>query len=691
MSFALSRVVSRPNLERAWQWTRTNTERAYRLYSGDIWRAASLSVEHRITRIQDRLKHGTYAPEVATKLLLPKPSGVQRPYTLLSVSDQIVYQAFANVIAERLVTRVHGRYNRTTFGHLYAGKSSPFFYQRWKRSYRLYTDAMRAAFTKGFVYTASFDLTACYDSIDHAVIRRSLQDLRLDGDFIDQFLKLLSHWTGYSAGKKRILHGHGIPQGPLPSGLIAETVLRYFDDADSRKGMKYFRYVDDIRLFAKDERSLRHALVALDVRSKELGLFPQSSKIHIHRVTRIEDEFKTISLPAGHPGSVLPRTPVAIEAELRRLSARFDVSNPTRFKFLLASAPASNPLAQRLAEIIGRDPGLYESAFRYIERIPRLSQKSSEALMRLLRKHDVYPGFAAALMRAVRVNLHHKSRRSVNAYARTCLAGPNRTRDPQLYAAAVAVLAFDGKLSFAQTKSAIESKISWWTRAACLPLADELAIGRPSFESLVHQALKDPVADVALVAAELAVTRRLARPVPLADVHEAGQEVLRKFGVIGRMAKPGCEIAPLVAQVLGPAAKGLDWRRLFDKRHYRLVTARFAVWRGYKDTDPTAWVALTDTINDILLGQLFPHDGTIGGYKVGSIGGVLGSPTSAFATKYPLMWRASEDLHTLRLESDLSHPLVKKSGRPTRRIRYREIAPVVKVLRAGWGELHAKW
>ena len=181
------------------------------------------------------------------------------------------------------------------------------------------------------------------------------------------------------------------------------------------------------------------------------------------------------------------------------------------------------------------------------------------------------------------------------------------------------------------------------------------------------------------------------RPVPIADVHEAGQEVLRKFGVIGRMAKPGCEIAPLVAAVLGPAARTLDWRRLFIPRTYRQVTARFAVWRGYKDTDPTAWVALTDTINDILLGQLFPHDGGIGIHTVGKIGSVLGSPTSAFATKYPNMWRACTDLHSLRLESDLAHPLVKTSGKPTRRIRYRELAPQLRVLRAGWGELHAMW
>ena len=37
--------------------------------------------------------------------------------------------------------------------------------------------------------------------------------------------------------------------------------------------------------------------ILLDVKSKELGLFPQSSKIVIHEVTNIDNEIKRISKP----------------------------------------------------------------------------------------------------------------------------------------------------------------------------------------------------------------------------------------------------------------------------------------------------------------------------------------------------------------------------------------------------------
>src|SRR5439155_14195659 len=90
-----------------------------------------------------------------------------------------------------------------------------------------------------------------------------------------------------------------ITQGQLPSGLISEVVLSHFDSL-RLKGVKfrYLRYVEDMRLFAKTERALRRLLVALDLLSKDVGLFPQSAKISIHQVTDIEEELKSISNPS---------------------------------------------------------------------------------------------------------------------------------------------------------------------------------------------------------------------------------------------------------------------------------------------------------------------------------------------------------------------------------------------------------
>jgi hypothetical protein len=54
------------------------------------------------------------------------------------------------------------------------------------------------------------------------------------------------------------------------SGFMAECVLFNLDSV-RLTGVRYFRYVDDIRLMAQDEPAARRALLRLDLESKKLG------------------------------------------------------------------------------------------------------------------------------------------------------------------------------------------------------------------------------------------------------------------------------------------------------------------------------------------------------------------------------------------------------------------------------------
>ena len=145
----------------------------------------------------------------------------------MSVEDQIVYQSAVNLIAEKLKPRVAHRYGKQVFGHQYASKSSIWFYKSWTKGYRAFNDAARQAFTDGFHETASFDLTACYDSLDHRVLRHFLGKLGLNPLFCARLGEWLEKWTATDRG---IFHNHGIPQGPLSSGLLSEVVLSHFDE-----------------------------------------------------------------------------------------------------------------------------------------------------------------------------------------------------------------------------------------------------------------------------------------------------------------------------------------------------------------------------------------------------------------------------------------------------------------------------
>ena len=203
------------NLRRAWQWIRSNPDRTYKGYFRELYSTYASADEALLKHLRDRLVRGVFRPTDACKVFFPKPSGILRPYSLLAIEDQIVYQAMANIVAEKLVPHVRSKYNKQVFGHLYAGTGSKWFYRKWSDGYKAFNTAAEDAFKGGFTWTASFDLTAFYDSIDHNVLRHMLSKIGLDEDFSNKLTDFLAQWTATST---QIYHNHGIPQGPLSSG-----------------------------------------------------------------------------------------------------------------------------------------------------------------------------------------------------------------------------------------------------------------------------------------------------------------------------------------------------------------------------------------------------------------------------------------------------------------------------------------
>jgi hypothetical protein len=235
---------------------------------------------------------------------------------------------------------------------MYAGKSSTWFYKPWKDGYSAFNKATRNAFKRGLKFTASFDLTACYDSLDYNVLSHFLGRLKCGHEFCEKLISCLKVWT---ATDTRIYHSHGIPQGPLSSGLLSEVVLRHFDlNYGARSNVRYLRYVDDIRLFASREDFLRRMLIRLDTLSKDIGLFPQAAKINIHEIDDIEHELKSISAPYeidSDDDEDEPTDQHQLRARLIQLSPRCKVENNTRFKFLLSRADPSSKLNPRLLSL----------------------------------------------------------------------------------------------------------------------------------------------------------------------------------------------------------------------------------------------------------------------------------------------------------------------------------------------------
>jgi len=128
MSFSRADVYKMKNLELAFERLIKNSESVYKNYFRDEYNAYALSLKDNLYDLRRRMKVGFLPGTTSLKVYMPKSTGLNRMYTLLPIEDQIVYQAYANIIAEAIVNKkVRGRYGKTVFGNQYTDNSDGFF------------------------------------------------------------------------------------------------------------------------------------------------------------------------------------------------------------------------------------------------------------------------------------------------------------------------------------------------------------------------------------------------------------------------------------------------------------------------------------------------------------------------------------------------------------------------------------
>jgi hypothetical protein len=684
---ALSEFQDRNNLERAWRWIRNNPDPTYKRYCSDFYSRFAVADDLIIDDLQQRLQRGFYEPSHSCKFLIPKKSGILRPYTILTVEDQIVYQALINVIAERLASRIRTRYLTQTFGHIYAGKTSQWFYRRWNDGYKAFNQATRAAFKRGLVYAASFDLTACYDSLDHAVLCHFLMQLRIEPEFCEFLRNCLSRWT---ANDRRIYQNHGIPQGPLGSGLLAEVVLQHFDQHYGAKAnLVYLRYVDDIRLFAKREIDLRRMLIRLDRLSKDIGLFPQAAKIDIHRVTDINKELKSISNPteAAVKGAIVDQRKLAkrIVTLTPRLTPVVRIEDETRFKYLLAHALPSSKLNARMLTISATRPDLVPCIARYFKRHRTLPKTVSRELIARIRGQQLYDHVTADWLDVLNGRLNSSDSLALNKILKA--QWKPGTLSPELKGETGKRLIRDGCLNVNQTRYAIHSVRESWVRAQLVAALNHIHYGAAVLETITNEALRDHDPDVSLAAAQQAALLGARVLPPLRTIQHSGGKALRQFGVLTRVPGRSCGISWSMTRLTGKSAN-VNWRAVFGST-YKDAEKLAVQMRALSDTNVTAFVNAADVFNDRLLSRLYLHDPSLGTYQLGGIGSVLSS--TRLKASYPHVHKLCDEIHTERLKSSLSHPVVKKTGKPTSRIPYRYLKVAKRLYVNAVFELEANW
>lgn len=668
----------------------SNPDAAYKAYFRDSYDAFAIASDTHLKWIRAEGIRDRYEVAHASKVLVPKPSGVLRPITLLKVEDQIVYQAIVNVISEELKKQTKQRYEKRVFAHLYAGKSSSFFNIKWQRSYKKFANRLRDCHSRGFDHIANFDLASFYDSIDHHVLVHFLRELKIDEETIEYLMLCLRKWTSstWSNGPTNIYHEHGIPQGPLPSGMLSEAVLQHLDKAGEQGARRtiYLRYVDDIKILAKTEKDLRAKLIKLDIASKEIGLFPQTSKINIRKVSDPEDEIKSVSRPP-EPSLVPFVNQKKLTARILELCRRGRVPAPssTRFKYLLANVAPSHRLNARLIKVLQSHPEYAPQIASYISRYTKIPAGLSAEIKTYLDDQELYHSVLATVLDACLGRLPPPYDHEIGKAAADRLLRPKPGAlplQPTYKASLIACALSSGNLTYAEYEGLVAAETDWWIKKRSVNVLGPDIYGVPSYEAFLNLRMREDGSEVARICAARLVegSHKLARP--YGTVETTAKHILRAAKIIRVVGAPDSRIPEIIAYVLDRKRTVFDWKALFGTGHKHAERMMIMLKRD-REANIEKFLVHLDSWCDLLLSEIYKRHKP--GKTYPNYGSALKDPV--LTALLPAAIPALDALHYVRLESSVAHPRSLKTGKPTRRLKHHDFYKIRRQLISAFDEI----
>jgi hypothetical protein len=263
-------------------------------------RAFGADLHENCSLLSKKLMEGTYKPQVGFKFYLPKSSLTNRTKTLLFIEDAIVYQAIANQLAVDSYDLLN-EHESFVFGSVLTKETKDgvtllneekpifFFFKFWKNLFQQFKDSIIQSIEVHKVkYKFETDITGFFDCIPHYNLLSTLSEtFGVEDEILDLLSQCLNTWSGT---KDSITPGVGIPQGPLPSYLLANMILYKLDELLIGKGFKYYRYMDDIKIYGYEYEDLLSALVLIDKNLKGNGLSINSKKTSIEEIKEGEED-----------------------------------------------------------------------------------------------------------------------------------------------------------------------------------------------------------------------------------------------------------------------------------------------------------------------------------------------------------------------------------------------------------------
>jgi RNA-directed DNA polymerase len=195
--------------------------------------------------VRRALDAGTHRPSPVRRVTIPKPDGGERELGVPTALDRLIQQA----IAQALTPIFDPAFSPHSYGF------------RPGRSAHQAVKAARAFVVEGYTWVVDVDLERFFDRVQHDVlmarVARKVKDARV--------LRLIRRYldAGVMVSGVKQATEEGTPQGSPLSPLLANIMLDDLDRELERRGHRFVRYADDVRVHVKTERAGQRVLAGM--------------------------------------------------------------------------------------------------------------------------------------------------------------------------------------------------------------------------------------------------------------------------------------------------------------------------------------------------------------------------------------------------------------------------------------------
>ncbi len=455
-------------LRRGWHLARSDSRNDF-IYDSFRYSDFAFNLEENLLSISSSIKREQYYPKPLLTIDIPKSTLSVRPGSVISIEDRIVLFSIIDLISVKLDKKLpenvysyrlkKKKDSKSLFKDIEILKF-PFLKRKtiqkrisliepWYGQWPKFSEKTLYTFEKeGYKYLTVSDIAAYFENINIPILRDHILIENIPGEqkIINLLCSLLEYWTWPT------MHGltiqRGIPQGSDASCFLGNIYLlpldKEFEKFSKKKDIKYYRYMDDVKIFSKQKDVAREVLFVMNEVLRKLHLNIQGGKTAILEEEDIQKELydqrlEQVNRIISEIDKSMEMTPEkrneyirGLSAEYKKIQSRNKIIRDKDLRLyrrlitgftLLKSSYMVNSLLKQLP--INPDNRLIRSSARYFKYFPKSYKKISIKLTDFLKSQSYLFPYQEAYIISILRNLK-TIRNDTIEYSRRCLKLKNK-------------------------------------------------------------------------------------------------------------------------------------------------------------------------------------------------------------------------------------------------------------------------